>query len=98
MVFSHIHAPAPAGVNAGVVAFLLHDMPPGGGRHNGLLAHGTLTEADLINAFAGMPFSVLVNAITSGNAYVNVHTHDGVGAINTGPGDFPMGELRGQFR
>jgi hypothetical protein len=44
-----------------------------------------------------MDFSVLVNAITSGNAYVNVHTNDGVAPTNTGPGDFPGGELRGQF-
>ena len=97
VVFSHIHAPAPAGVNAGVVVFLLHDMPPGGGPSNGLLAKGTLTSADLINAFAGMPFSVLVDAMESGDAYVNVHTNDGVAPTNTGPGDFPGGELRGQI-
>ena len=33
---------------------------------------------------------------TSGNAYVNVHTNDGVDPPNTGPGDFPGGEIRGQ--
>jgi hypothetical protein len=33
----------------------------------------------------------------TGNAYVNVHTNDGVGAVNTGPGDFPGGEIRGNF-
>jgi CHRD domain len=97
VVFSHIHAPAPAGENAGVVAFLLHDQPPGGGRHDGLLAQGTLTEADLVGTFAGQDFSVLVDAIDDGLAYVNVHTNDGVAPTNTGPGDFPGGELRGQF-
>ena len=29
-----------------------------------------------------------------GNAYVNVHTNDGVAPANTGPGDFPGGEIR----
>jgi hypothetical protein len=34
----------------------------------------------------------------SGNAYVNVHTNDGVAPTNSGPGDFPGGEVRGQFK
>src|SRR5262249_21762909 len=33
-----------------------------------------------------------------GNTYVNVHTNDGVPPANTGPGDFPGGEIRGQIR
>jgi hypothetical protein len=36
--------------------------------------------------------------IDSGNAYVNVHTNDGVARPNTGPGAFPGGEIRGQIR
>jgi hypothetical protein len=27
-----------------------------------------------------------------------MHTNDGVPPINTGPGDFPGGEIRGQIR
>jgi hypothetical protein len=96
VVFSHIHNGA-EGVNGPVVAFLLHDQPAGGGPHTGVLSTGLITEDDLVGPFAGMDFSVLVNAITSGNAYVNVHTNDGVAPTNTGPGDFPGGELRGQF-
>src|SRR5207249_402096 len=34
----------------------------------------------------------------SGNAYVNVHTNDGMAPPNSGPGDFPGGEIRGQLR
>lgn len=100
VIFSHIHAPAPAGSNTGFVVFLLHpeDAPGvGSGRSDGLLAKGTLTASDLVGAFAGQPFSALVDAMESGNAYVNVHTNDGVGAPNSGPGDFPGGELRGQI-
>jgi hypothetical protein len=33
----------------------------------------------------------------AGNAYVNVHTNDGVDPTNTGAGDFPGGEIRGQI-
>jgi len=41
-------------------------------------------------------FDSLVSAMRSGGAYVNVHTDDGVGAQNTGPGDMATGEIRGQ--
>jgi hypothetical protein len=33
----------------------------------------------------------------AGTAYVNVHTNDNVPPPNTGPGDFPGGEIRGQI-
>jgi len=29
---------------------------------------------------------------------MNVHTDDGVAPANTGPGDFPGGEIRGQVQ
>ena len=37
----------------------------------------------------------VLEAIESDRAYVNVHTNDGVAPPNTGPGDFPGGEIRG---
>jgi hypothetical protein len=40
----------------------------------------------------------LIAAMESGNAYANVHTNDGVAPPNTGPGDSPGGEIRGQIR
>ena len=71
--------------------------PDGSGRHNGVLASGTFSVAGVIcpaaNVGVDMP---LLDAIRAGFAYVNVHTSDG-GAPNTGPGDFPGGELRGQL-
>ena len=36
-------------------------------------------------------------AMRAGNTYVNVHTNDGAAPPNTGPGDFPGGEVRGQL-
>ena len=39
----------------------------------------------------------LLEAIRAGLTYVNVHTNDGGAASNTGPGDFPGGEVRGQI-
>jgi len=42
-------------------------------------------------------FADVLAQIRSGNAYVNVHTNDGIAPTNTGPGDFPGGEIRGQF-
>lgn len=64
----------------------------------GVLAEGTITSANLVGPLAGMDFSVLVAAIRAGGVYANVHTNDGVAPANTGPGDFPGGEIRGQLR
>jgi CHRD domain len=97
VVASHIHVGA-AGVNGPVVAFLFGSVAPGGGRFDGVLAEGTITAANLVGPLAGQPLSALIDAMNAGNAYVNVHTNDGVAPTNTGPGDFPGGEIRGQIR
>jgi len=96
VVASHIHM-GPAGVNAPVVAFLYGTVTPGGGRTDGVLAEGTITAANLVGPLAGHLLSDLITAMENGNAYVNVHTNDGVAPTNTGPGDFPGGEVRGQI-
>jgi hypothetical protein len=71
--------------------------PLGSGRHDGVLATGPITSANLVGIFAGQPLLVLVAAIESGQAYVNVHTNDGMGEIQTGIGDLQFGEIRGQL-
>ena len=96
VVAAHIHLGA-TGVNGPVVAFLYGAVPPGGGRANGVLAIGTVTAKDLVGPLTGQPLSALVDAMRSGGTYVNVHTNDGEGPVNTGPGDFPGGEIRGQI-
>jgi len=97
VVASHIHQ-GEVGVGGPAVVFLYGPAAPGGGRHDGVLSTGTLTAGSLVGPLAGRPFSELIDLIESGNAYANVHTNDGVGAPNTGPGDFPAGEIRGQVR
>jgi len=97
VVASHIHVGA-AGVNGPVVAFLAGNFPAGGGRTSGVLAEGTITAANLVGPLAGQPLAVLVAAMNAGGTYVNVHTNDGVSPTNSGPGDFPGGEVRGQIR
>ncbi len=97
VVASHIHVGA-TGVNGPVVAFLFGSVPPGGGRSDGVIATGTITAANLVGPLAGHPLSDLITAMETGNAYVNAHTNDGVTPPNTGPGDFPGGEIRGQIR
>lgn len=71
---------------------------PGGGRTDGVLAEGTITRANLVGALAGQPLSALVDAMNAGQTYVNYHTSDGVAPADTGPGDFPSGEIRGDIR
>lgn len=97
VVASHIHI-GPPGVNGPVVLFLYGSVAPGGGTLNGVIAEGTATAANLVGPLLGQPLSALIAHMTAGNAYVNVHTNDGVAPTNTGPGDFPGGEIRGQIR
>jgi CHRD domain len=96
VVAAHIHV-GPAGLNGPVVAFLAGPFASGGGRTDGVLAERTITAADLIGPLAGQPISALIDEMQAGNTYVNVHTNDGIGDVNTGRGDFPGGEIRGQI-
>ena len=62
---------------------------------------GTIDAADVIGpngqGIAPTQIRELVAAMNAGVTYVNVHTNDGVDPANTGPGDFPGGEIRGQL-
>lgn len=91
VTMAHIHA-AGAGVNGGVVAWLL---PPNGtapqaasGTVNGVLASGRITAAWIRGVSGAAPISLdsLKTLMRNGNAYVNIHT-----STNGG------GELRGQI-
>lgn len=96
VVASHIHV-GPRDQNGPVVAFLFGNAAPGGGRFDGVLAEGKITEDDLVGPLAGEPLSSLIAEMDAGNTYVNVHTNDGNAPSNEGPGDFPGGEIRGQI-
>lgn len=96
---AHIHRAA-AGVNGSIVVWLFPSTAPapgpiGIGLRDGLLAEGTFTAADLVGPLKNSPLSALLDAIRSGNAYVNVHTSDG--SATPRPGNFPGGEIRGQL-
>ena len=96
VVQAHIHAGEP-GVNGLIGVFLYGLVAPGGGRTDGVLAEGTITADDFIGPFAGKSVGEVAALMDAGLAYVNVHTNDGVGAPNSGPGDFPGGEVRGDL-
>jgi hypothetical protein len=55
---------------------------------------GTVTGS---GTATGITLDSLLSAMRSYNAYVNVHTNDNIDPTNTGPGDFPGGEIRGQI-
>jgi hypothetical protein len=89
---AHIHCGA-AGVNGPVIAFLF-GFNPAGVTVNGELAEGTITAANVIprpdsEACPGgvANFDELLAKMSSGDAYVNVHT-----IAN------PGGEIRGQIK
>ncbi len=92
---AHIHCGA-KGVS-GPVGVTLFMGTVASGPVSGVLATGTITAPDPGNACGWTDLAAVVAAINSGNTYVNVHTNDGVAPANTGPGDFPGGEIRGQI-
>jgi hypothetical protein len=94
VIMAHIHCNTP-GVNGPVGVTLFGMVAPGGGPFSGLLAKGVITAPDPGNACGWTDLASVVSAIRNGTTYVNVHTNDGVNPPNTGPGDFPGGEIRG---
>lgn len=56
---------------------------------------GSITRAAFVSPL-GITFDGLIALMRSGDTYTNVHTDNGVAPANTGPGDFPGGEIRGQ--
>jgi hypothetical protein len=91
-VVSHIHVAAvgangPVRLNLCGTGAPVPDCATG----DGVLATGTNGTT------LGITFDELVAALRAGNAYVNVHTDDGVDPPNTGPGDMASGEIRGQI-
>jgi hypothetical protein len=90
-VQAHIHCGA-ADVNGPVVAFLFGPVPEGMD-NNGVLATGTITNANVIPVpdSAACPggvanFDEMIAKIRSGDAYVNAHTVQN-----------PGGEIRGEL-
>jgi hypothetical protein len=77
---SHIHGPAPVGVNAPVM-FNLFIPNTTSGTLNGTVGSGTITNANNVN----VSLDSLRTLFNNGNAYVNVHTTP-----------FQAGAIRGQ--
>jgi hypothetical protein len=99
VIMSHIHC-GPAGANGPIRMWLYPVIgpagapgPSGAGPQNGVLASGTFNPTGVTCPDG----TALLTAIRNGLTYVNVHTNDGVVPANTGPGDFPGGEIRGQL-
>jgi len=93
-MMAHIHIGA-KGVN-GPVVVPLYAGQPNAGPFSGVLGQATITAANLTGPLQGKTIADLLSAMRSGNTYVNVHTNDGSGTADKGPGDFPNGEIRGQ--
>jgi hypothetical protein len=99
---AHIHCGSAA--VAGPVGVTLYVGAPASGRFDGVLVTGTISAPDppvpgaTMNACGWTSLAQVITAMNGPDTYVNVHTNDGVAPANTGPGDFPGGEIRGQLR
>ena len=68
------------------------------GPFTGVLAQGTISADDLIGPMTGASVTDFIAELQDGNVYTNVHTNDGNDPPNSGPGDYRLGEIRGQFQ
>ena len=102
ITMAHIHM-APKGVNGGIVVWLYPSvkgtapLPGGSGPVGRILVSGTFSSADFRGALAGKTMADFLAVVEAGQTYGNVHTDDGIAPPNTGAGDFPGGEIRGQL-
>jgi hypothetical protein len=91
---AHIHC-APAGEN-GPVGLTLHGLPPGGGglenpAEDIYFVEGEVTAPDTKNGCGWADLAAAVEAMRSGNTYVNVHSYDSFDPFAD------PGETRGQI-
>jgi hypothetical protein len=104
VIMAHIHCGRP-GANGPIRMWLSPVIGPtgapgpnGSGRHDGVLASGTFSPTGVVCPASAVGQDMpLLDAMRAGLTYVNAHTNDGVAPVNTGPGDFPGGEIRGQL-
>lgn len=90
----HIHIGGPD--VAGGVILPLTGAP---GSFSNTLIAGLVTRSTYVAPGppnAAVTFDSLLVLMRNNGSYVNVHTNDGVDPANTGQGDFPGGEIRGQ--
>lgn len=88
VTMAHIHL-APAGSNGPISVWLYPPSAPPmliPGTTNGILKEGVITSANLVGPLMGLSLSELIDAMSEGNTYVNVHTSA-----------YPGGEIRGQI-
>ena len=88
----------PAVANGPLVVKLFPHGAAKKGPFSGVLAQGKIDAADLTGSMGGANLSELIERVQAGNAYVNVHTNDGTDPPNSGPGDYRLGEIRGQIK
>jgi len=82
---AHIHSGKKG--QAGPPVANLFSGPAKKGKVNGKFIEGTLSDKDLMGSLHGKHISDLVSLMSSGDAYVNVHTDA-----------HPNGEIRGQIK
>ncbi|MDA8089678.1 MAG: CHRD domain-containing protein [Nitrospiraceae bacterium] len=82
---AHIHLGKPG--KSGPVVVVLFSGPEKKGAFTGELAHGRISNKDLVGPLEGKTLGDLMHEIIEGNAYVNVHTTA-----------HPGGEIRGLLK
>ncbi len=93
VIAAHIHVGGSE--IAGPIALALFELPAAGPPQSNPVISGSITRAAFSSPL-GISFDGLIELMRNVDTYTNVHTSDLFLPINSGPGDFPGGEIRGQ--
>jgi len=76
VIMSHLHLDEEHEISTPIVWLYPSSPPPKliPGRHEGVLAEGTITAEDLRGPLEGKPLVELIREMRAGHAYVNLHT------------------------
>ena len=68
------------------------------GTVSGVITEGAFAATDLSGPMSGDALSDFVDELKAGNVYIDVRTSDGLENSRPGPGNFKLGEIRGQVK
>lgn len=96
VIFVHIHLGQRGKEGDPIPVRTLYHAQPAGGPFSGVIASGSLCSADLKGPLEGKTVGDLVELMRAHKVYIDVHTSNGTQPVDNEPGNYPLGEIRGQ--
>ena len=96
VILAHFHVGEFGKEGDPVPIYTMYRSKPAQGEFEGVLGVGALKDSDLKGPLKGKTISNLVALMKEKRIYLDVHTSDGEKPADTAPGDYVLGEIRGQ--